>query len=333
MTRSLVAGGNVAAMSFREPHRGRPRQARRGGLQVAVGRVVAVAALVVVALAAITIVSNSGGGTHQGTTASTASSTQAATSHTSSTTTASGGTASVPILVYHVINSQPAGTSTSAALYVPAADFSAQMQALKAAGWHAVTLNQLEADWTHGTSLGSGKPIVITFDNGYASQYAAALPVLKGLGWVGVENLQMNGLPSSEGGLTDAQIRGLVAAGWELDTQGTDHIDLTAVGATQLTSEVGTARQTLKSRYGAPVNWFSYPSGDYNAAVIAAVRSAGYLGATTVNQGWAGPKQDRFRLPRLVVTGGTTPSQLLAQINSAQSTTSIPSTYTGVGLA
>ncbi len=243
------------------------------------------------------------------------------------------GTASVPILVYHVINAQPAGSTADPALYVPADQFQSQMQALKSQGWHAVTLNQLEANWTHGTSLGSGKPIVITFDNGYSSQYSNALPVLKGLGWAAVENLQLTGLPPSEGGLTVTQIRGLIAAGWELDTQGLDHTDLTALDPSQLSNDLTSARQMMQSQYGVTPNWFSYPSGDYNATVTGAVRAAGYSGGTTVNQGWANPQGDRFRLPRLVVTAGTTPSQLLSQIAAAQANTSVPSAYSGVGLA
>jgi peptidoglycan/xylan/chitin deacetylase (PgdA/CDA1 family) len=207
------------------------------------------------------------------------------------------------------------------------------MAALKANGWHAVTLDKLEAYWTRGVSLGSGKPIVITFDNGYASQFTSALPVLKGLGWVGVLNLQVTGLPPSEGGLTDAQIRGLIAAGWELDTQGMSHADLPSLDPAQLSAEVVTARQTLHGRYGVPVNWLSYPSGAYNTTVIEAVRAAGYVGATTVYPGWADPQQDRFRIPRLVVTGGTTASALLAQIAAAQSHTTVPAANTGPGLA
>ena len=182
------------------------------------------------------------------------------------------GTTSVPILVYHVINPPPAQSTAPAALYVPTGEFSSQMQALKANGWHAVTLDQLQAHWARGVSLGAGKPVVITFDYGYASQYTNALPVLKGLGWVGVENLQLGGLPPSDGGLSDAQIRGLITAGWELDTQGTSPADLTALDPGQMSAEVATARQTLRSRYGVSVNWFSYPSGDYDASVIAAVR-------------------------------------------------------------
>src|SRR5579884_2813381 len=48
------------------------------------------------------------------------------------------GTTPVPILMYHVITPPPAGAKFPG-LYVPAGDFAAQMQALKAAGWHAVT--------------------------------------------------------------------------------------------------------------------------------------------------------------------------------------------------
>ena len=77
------------------------------------------------------------------------------------------GTATVPVLMYHVINPPPAGAPFPG-LYVPADEFAAQMQALKAAGWHAVTMDQLEAYWTRGVPLGPGKPIVLTFDNGYA---------------------------------------------------------------------------------------------------------------------------------------------------------------------
>jgi peptidoglycan/xylan/chitin deacetylase (PgdA/CDA1 family) len=143
----------------------------------------------------------------------------------------------------------------------------------------------------------------------------------------------VTGLPPSEGGLTDTQIRGLITAGWELDTQGLDHTDLTALDPAGLANDLTAARHMLQSHYGAHVNWFSYPSGDYSPTVTAAVQAAGFVGATTVNRGWASPKQDRFRLPRLVVTAGTSPSQLLAQIAAAQGTTSTPAAYSGLGLA
>jgi peptidoglycan/xylan/chitin deacetylase (PgdA/CDA1 family) len=242
------------------------------------------------------------------------------------------GTTPVPILMYHVINPPPPGAKFPG-LYVPAGEFAAQMQALKAAGWHAVTLDQVRAYWTRGVPLGPGKPVVLTFDNGYQSQYTNALPVLKRLGWVADENIQLTGLPPSQGGLTDSQVKGLVDAGWELDTQGMSHADLITLGSSQLHNEVVTARQMLKQRYGVAVNWFCYPSGHYDANVISVVKAAGYVGSTTVVPGWASSSQDPYRLPRLRVLGGTSPSALLSQIASAQSAPAPPDSYGGAGTA
>ena len=238
----------------------------------------------------------------------------------------------VPILMYHVINRPPAGAPVPG-LYVPPAEFAAQMQALKAAGWHAVTLDQVQAFWKRGVPLGPGKPIVISFDNGYDSQYVNALPVLRRLSWVGVENVQLTGLPPSQGGLSQAQIRGLIDAGWELDTQGISHADLITLDASQLRYQVAIARAILQRRYDVPVNWFCYPSGHYDATVIAAVRSAGFAGSTTVVPGWASPGADLYRLPRLRVLGGTSPQGLLAQIDGAREASTPPTSYGRAGTA
>jgi peptidoglycan/xylan/chitin deacetylase (PgdA/CDA1 family) len=323
----------VRHMSLPEHRPARPEP--RGGRPFTPGRFAALGSLILVLAVVVVIVLDSarGPGSHHTNSSLTTSARRRHQRSSGSRVAVQAGSEGVPILVYHVINTQPAGSSANPALYVPADEFSSQMSALKAAGWHAVTLNQVEAYWTRGTSLGPGKPIVITFDNGYSSQYSNALPILKGLGWVGVENLEVSGVPASEGGLTATEIRGLIDAGWELDTQGLTHVDLATLDPTQLSNQVTASRQTLQSQFGVSVNWFSYPSGDYNPTVMAAVRSAGYLGAMTVNPGWARRQQNRFSLPRLVVAAGTSPSQLLARITSAQSTTSVPSSYTGTGLA
>jgi peptidoglycan/xylan/chitin deacetylase (PgdA/CDA1 family) len=238
------------------------------------------------------------------------------------------GKTAVPILMYHVIAAPPAGAPFPG-LYVEPSELAAQMQALKNAGWHAVTLDQVQAYWQHGVSLGPGKPIVVSFDNGYQSQYTQALPVLRRLGWVGDENIQLTGLPPSQGGLSQAQVHGLLAAGWELDTQGISHADLITLDATQLHDQVAVARRIVQQRYHVPVNWFCYPSGHYDSTVIAAVKAAGFTGSTTVVPGWAHPSEDRFRLHRLRVLGGTSPSALLAQIADIRDDPPAPPSYNG----
>ena len=238
------------------------------------------------------------------------------------------GQAAVPLLMYHVIAAPPAGAPFPG-LYVEPQLFAEQMRALKQAGWHAVTQDQLEAYWTRGVPLGPGKPIVLTFDNGYQSQYTQALPVLQRLGWVAVENIQLSGLPPSQGGLLQRQIKGLVSAGWELDTQGYSHADLVTLDESELHYQVAVARETVRRRYGVPVNWFCYPSGHYDARVIAEVKAAGYKGSTTVVPGWGQPDGDPYRLPRLRVLGGTSPQELLSEIAAIRDDPPAPASYTG----
>jgi peptidoglycan/xylan/chitin deacetylase (PgdA/CDA1 family) len=247
---------------------------------------------------------------------------------------AGGGSASTtktppraaPILMYHVINPPPPGAPYPG-LYVAPQEFAEQMRALAQAGYRAVTLDQLWANWHEGAPLPAGKPVVLSFDNGYQSQYTNALPVLRGLGWVGVENIQLTGLPPSQGGLSSAQVAGLVAAGWELDTQGISHADLTTLDAAELHQQVASARGTIQRRYRVPVNWFCYPSGQYDATVVAAVQAAGYRGSTTVVPGWAGPDSDADRLPRLRVLGGTSGAALVSELPAIRHEPPPPASY------
>jgi peptidoglycan/xylan/chitin deacetylase (PgdA/CDA1 family) len=237
-----------------------------------------------------------------------------------------GGGGSVPILMYHVIASPPAGAPFPG-LYVTPSEFSEQMHALHQAGWHAVTLDQLAAHWRSGAPLGSGKPIVLSFDNGYHSQYAEALPILRSFGWVGDENMQLTGLPPSQGGLSSTEIQALVNAGWELDTQGLSHADLITLDAAALREQIATTRETIRQRYHVPVNWFCYPSGHYDPTVVAAVKAAGYLGATTVVPGWAHNSDDPYRLHRLRVLGGTSGTELLSLIEDTRGDPAAPISY------
>jgi len=235
------------------------------------------------------------------------------------------GTETVPILMYHVI-APPIPGAPYPGLYVPAAEFAAQMRALKRAGYHAVTLDQVRRYWTRGTPL-PRRPIVLSFDNGYRTQFTRALPILRRLDWVGDENLQLSGLPPSQGGLSAREVRALVAAGWELDTQGISHADLTTLDASALHYQIAVARRLIRQRFHVAADWFCYPSGRYDPTVIAAVKAAGYVGSTTVVPGWAGPNEDPYRLPRLRVLGGTSPDELLALIAGTREDAPAPASY------
>lgn len=80
---------------------------------------------------------------------------------------------SVPILMYHHLADESNGASC-----MSTALFEQHMDALCAAGYHTVSFADLINFVEHGTDLPE-KPIVITFDDGYLSNYEIAYPILQ----------------------------------------------------------------------------------------------------------------------------------------------------------
>ncbi|HEX6700351.1 MAG TPA: polysaccharide deacetylase family protein [Gaiellaceae bacterium] len=205
--------------------------------------------------------------------------------------------APVPILMYHVL-AEPPANAPFPELYVRPSDFAAEMNWLAQQGYHAVTLRRLYDFW-RGRRVLPKKPIVLTFDDGYHSDFTVALPVLRQHHWAGVLNLLVENL-KPVWGTRPGMVEKLIAAGWEVDAHTLTHRDLTSLAPDQLTQEVAGSREEIKRRFRVPVDFFCYPSGRYDDAVIAAVRAAGFLGATTEHEGFATPS-DMFTLDRIRV--------------------------------
>jgi peptidoglycan/xylan/chitin deacetylase (PgdA/CDA1 family) len=205
----------------------------------------------------------------------------------------------VPILMYHVLAVPPAGAAYPE-LFVPPTSFDQQVSWLHAHGYHSVTLTQLFDYWDGSGSL-PVKPVVFTFDDGYGEDWTVAGRVLAKYGYVGVLNLKvLNIVP--RGGLTARQVRSLIAMGWELAAHTIHHYDLTTLGPAQLQEEVAGSRRELQQQFHVPVDFFCYPSGRFNATVVAAVKAAGFRGATTTIEGLA-KRGNPYELPRIRVNG------------------------------
>ena len=201
--------------------------------------------------------------------------------------------------MYHVVAPAPPGAPFPG-LYVTPAAFAAQVRWLAAHGYHAVTLDRVYEYWRHGRRL-PPRPIVISFDDGYRSQYSRALPVLRRLHWPGVLNLKVRN-EDDRWGMPRVLVRRLIRAGWEIDAHTITHPDLTRVDDARLRHEVAGSRVLIRRQFRVPVDFFCYPSGRYDARVIAAVRAAGFLGATTTNYGLARPS-DLYTLDRVRIDG------------------------------
>ncbi|ERM93102.1 hypothetical protein O163_02120 [Caldanaerobacter subterraneus subsp. yonseiensis KB-1] len=101
----------------------------------------------------------------------------------------------VPVLMYHHL--QKEGTFDSkkyGGVIVDPERFEKQMLYLKAAGYHTITLEELRDFVLYNKPL-PPKPIVITFDDGYLSNYTYAYPVLKKLGMKAAINIIVSYVP------------------------------------------------------------------------------------------------------------------------------------------
>lgn len=203
----------------------------------------------------------------------------------------------VPILEYHELGPAPAGAAYPE-LFVSNSDFRAEMNWLDRHGYEAVTLDEVEDAWYGGAPL-APKPVVLTFDDGYQPQYTFAMPLLHSHDWAGVLNLKAEGSD-----LYKKNVRAMIGEGWEVASHTVNHLDLTTLDPATLKSELVDSRKILREDFGGKVDNFCYPAGRFDQKVIAAVKAAGYRGATTEVRGYA-TRSDPYRLKRFEVLGSS----------------------------
>jgi peptidoglycan/xylan/chitin deacetylase (PgdA/CDA1 family) len=214
-------------------------------------------------------------------------------------------TGPVPILVYHALGNPPPAAPFPG-LYVSRPEFRAEMGWLRRQGYTGVTLDQVERAWyDHG--ILPAKPIVITFDNGYPAQATFAPQVLSRYGWRGVL------FDITEHHIRPSLVRNAIGHGWEVDSHSATHPDLTTLTGAALTFQVAGSRHFLQRTFGVPSDNFCYPSSRYDAATIAAVRAAGYVGAVTENAGYA-TRDQPYTLDRFEIEGGQGVAGLAADL-------------------
>ena len=117
--------------------------------------------------------------------------------------------------------------------------------------------------------------IVLTFDDGNASDYEIALPAMRERGLTG-SFFPIAGRLDRPGSLGTAQLDDLAAAGMTVGSHGIAHVDWRKLDDQALEAELVGSKQILESRIGRPVTTASLPFGRYDARVLSALRRAGY---------------------------------------------------------
>jgi peptidoglycan/xylan/chitin deacetylase (PgdA/CDA1 family) len=101
---------------------------------------------------------------------------------------------------------------------------------------------------------------------------------------------------AAESRLSDADLRSLARAGFEIGSHGISHRLLDELDPHDLELEIGGSKEQLEQIIGVPVLTFCYPNGRHNSRVVETVRSAGYAGARTTRM-LCSNIPDRFRMP------------------------------------
>jgi peptidoglycan/xylan/chitin deacetylase (PgdA/CDA1 family) len=213
------------------------------------------------------------------------------------------GTTVIPILMYHYVRvvTDPKDT-VGINLSVRPELFAQQMQYLADNGYTTLTMGEVHAILAGQLPLPE-RPIALTFDDGYRDFYTAAWPVLKRHGFKAT-NYVVSGYIGWDAYLTWDMIKELDASGLvEIGAHTVVHGDLRSFSPERRWREIAESRAVLEQGIGKPVTAFCYPAGKYNADVVAQVRRAGYLTATTVEYGTRQNLQWAYELPRVRVHG------------------------------
>lgn len=217
-----------------------------------------------------------------------------------------GRTLAVPILMYHRINVVTADTPReSRGLTVHPEDFARQMRWLRDHGYSSITQRELWDALMCGRRL-PGRPILITFDDGYRDVFFRASPVLLRLGFRATAYVVSGRISGRDPSfLTWPLLHALERRGIEIGSHTVAHHDLTSLPDAALLEDLRRSRLTLERRLGHRVPWLAYPFGANDARVQRQARRAGYLLAVTTRHGARAAATEPLALPRLRVLDTT----------------------------
>src|SRR6266513_2628107 len=186
------------------------------------------------------------------------------------------------------------------------ADFEGQMKQLKDAGITVISMQDLLA-WRRGEKNIPPRCAVVTFDDGWKSQYEVGWPIMKKFGYpftmfIYTEGVRGGSLGGGEA-ITWEQLADMRDNGVDIEAHSATHQDLreghnimlASTGGkktrTKLTgpeyekwvqNEVVGCKQLLEQRLGIKANCFAVPFGNYNEHVKEIARNAGYEAVFTV---------------------------------------------------
>ena len=200
-----------------------------------------------------------------------------------------------PVLMYHGVGGDESRYT------VTRAGLALHLDQMRAEGF---AVRPLADVWAGGQGA---RAVVMTFDDGRASDYTDAFPLLRerGLSAEFFVNPATMGRP---GFLTWVQAREMAAAGMSLQSHSHDHVYLTRLRAGALHRQMSDSRRAIEDEVGRPPLFLAAPYGDVNRRVVDAALAAGYRAVCT---SWPWPSRPRAAtVSRVAVYRDTSPALL-----------------------
>lgn len=195
---------------------------------------------------------------------------------------------------------------------VSASTFRRQVSWLARHGFYTPRVSDVLRDGGRAPCL-CGRPVVLTFDDGYADVLANAVPALRSVGFTAAVfpvldlgrrfNHWDAALELAGPLLTPDELRAVEAAGLELGSHTMTHASLPEVGDDALRWELARSREVLAGIAARPLPVLAYPYGEVDERVKGAVRDAGFEAALAVNSGPLDWRADPFEVRRQRVGG------------------------------
>jgi len=207
-----------------------------------------------------------------------------------------------PVLMYHALRPEPARER-----YVLTADtFRRHLTLIRDSGCVGISLAGLR----NGVWNGGARPVVITFDDGSASDRAVAMPLLAEFGFSATFFVTTARTGTGPEWLSWEEVRELRDAGMDVQSHGHTHRFLDRLPTHDVHAELETPQRLLEQRIGLRPVALSFPGGRYSRDAIATARRLGYGVMCTSEPGF-----NRGNLPdglvrRFPVTQGVTEQDL-----------------------
>jgi peptidoglycan/xylan/chitin deacetylase (PgdA/CDA1 family) len=212
------------------------------------------------------------------------------------------GSVNVPILTYHSVRPHTPNQSPLQKYYdVAPESFIKQMQYLQDRGYAVIGLDYLATALEQNIILPQ-KSVVLTFDDGWRSQYAYAFPILRKHNYTATFFVFTDAI-GQDYFLTWDQVRVMNNAGMTIGGHTKSHPYLAGIRDPEaLREEITGGKHIIEDQIGQNIYLFAYPYGYYTNQIIGIVKDAGYRVARSTYKGIGHSRDDLFKLSSVEVT-------------------------------